>query len=180
MKSPVAGQRTSLFPFTDTDPESYFLWPWIKMRQSECNRAHSLTRQSGNIQPPELRFPALLIPDGAKRIGLTWALRERPHRACWPSAFMRIWEPPCGSTRGRIEKLIVDARLVKALRELYTSGTMGSILRRLGGVRAGAGSTRGKRPGVMLPSTTVESAPVQEGTLAGRPCMVRIPITAKA
>jgi N-acetylglucosamine kinase-like BadF-type ATPase len=36
------------------------------------------------------------------------------------------------------------------------------------------------RPGVMLPSTTVERAPVQEGTFDGKPCTLRNPMRAKA
>jgi hypothetical protein len=42
------------------------------------------------------------------------------------------------------------------------------------------GSTSGELPGVMLPSTTAERAPVQEGTFDGKPCTLKNPIRAKA
>ncbi len=59
-------------------------------------------------------------------------------------------------------------------------GTEASIRRLVGDAVAGSGITRGELPGVMLPSTTGESAPVQEGTFAGRPCIVKKPMRAKA
>ena len=51
---------------------------------------------------------------------------------------------------------------------------------RLGGFAAGAGSTSADRPGVMLPSSAVEPAPVQDGTFAGRLLKVKNPMSAKA
>src|SRR5215472_874656 len=51
---------------------------------------------------------------------------------------------------------------------------------RLGAVAAGLGRRSGPRPGVRLPRISARLPPVQLGTVAGRPIVVRKPISAKA